>query len=164
MTCQKFPNASNCDKIAFCHLEKGLSSLHHCNGSVYCWSLSRAVRAPDFAALAQVRVVPGPVVAVVNVLSKQQVLSVQLQRRQHNLTAACKPSTPIIKRLRHDLNTSSHHLGSRPNCHPLGNMQSLLHISGVRAACRGAGVGTAGIANYSLITCFACRRTPRRRS
>ena len=43
---------------------------------------------PNFAALAQVRVVPGPVVAVVHVLTKQQVLGVELQGWQHNLRAA----------------------------------------------------------------------------
>ena len=50
--------------------------------------MSCAFRAPNFAALAQVRVVPRPIVAVVHVLPKQQILGVELQGGQHNLTAA----------------------------------------------------------------------------
>jgi hypothetical protein len=55
------------------------------------------VGVPNFAALAQVRVVPGPVVAVVHVLAKQQVLGIELQSGQNNLRPACEHATQTMR-------------------------------------------------------------------
>ena len=55
------------------------------------------VGVPNFAALAQVRVVPGPVVAVVHVLAKQQVLGIELQSGQNDLRPACEHATLTIR-------------------------------------------------------------------
>jgi hypothetical protein len=139
-----------------------MHDLHDTNArstsSVFTAARSRAFCAPNFPALAQVRVVPGPIVAVVHVLAKQQVLGVELQGGQHNLRAACEQPAQATRRRSRlgGSTTSSHHLGSRPNCHPLGNMHSLLCTSPTRRAAAQRGDGSARAALSPVLHAEEC--------
>ncbi len=124
--------------------------------------LSCTFRAPDFATFAQICVVPRPIVPVVNVLSKQQVLRVELQGGQHNLIAACEPSRQC-QALLVQFNHLQPPVGLTSKLPSFGEHAKRVTHIGQACSFRRAG-GQLRVANAELDTCFACRKMPRRRS
>jgi hypothetical protein len=60
---------------------------------------------------------------------------------------------------KHSPTTSSHHLGSRPNCHPLGNMRSLLLFTTQIRNCSSAAAGLNSVLRSPILHTKECNAT-----